>query len=259
MLRKRVIFTLIYNEGFFMQSRNFRLQKVGDINWLQKFYKFSQIAFSLDELIILNTNRGEKNMESFSKIVSSLVENTFIPIAVGGGIRSGEDAQLLFQSGADKIVLNTKLYESPELISQLVERYGSQSVVASIDYKKEGDTIQIYTQNGTNRIDKSLEEYLLYLKGLKIGEIYLNSIEKDGTGFGYDLSLVETVKKVINVPLIIAGGAGNEKHLSEALQKTEIDAVATANLFNFIGNGLPNARKYLLNLGFNIANWNDNK
>ena len=143
MLRKRVIFTLIYNEGFFMQSRNFRLQKVGDINWLQKFYKFSQIAFSLDELIILNTNRDEKNMESFSKIVSSLVENTFIPIAVGGGIRSVEDAQLLFQSGADKIVLNTKLYESPELISQLVERYGSQSVVASIDYKKEGDTIQI--------------------------------------------------------------------------------------------------------------------
>ena len=139
MLRKRVIFTLIYNEGFFMQSRNFRLQKVGDINWLQKFYKFNQIAFSLDELIILNTNRDEKNMESFSKIVSSLVENTFIPIAVGGGIRSVEDAQLLFQSGADKIVLNTKLYESPELVSQLVERYGSQSVVASIDYKKNGD------------------------------------------------------------------------------------------------------------------------
>ena len=249
MLRKRVIFTLIYNEGFFMQSRNFRLQKVGDINWLQKFYKFNQIAFSLDELIILNTNRDEKNMESFSKIVSSLVENTFIPIAVGGGIRSVEDAQLLFQSGADKIVLNTKLYESPELVSQLVERYGSQSVVASIDYKKNGDSIDIYTQNGTNRIDKSLEEYLLYL----------NSIEKDGPGFGYDLSLVETVKKVINVPLIIAGGAGNEKHFSEALQKTEIDAVATANLFNFIGNGLPNARKYLLNLGFNIANWDDNK
>ena len=149
MLRKRVIFTLIYNEGFFMQSRNFRLQKVGDINWLQKFYKFSQIAFSLDELIILNTNRDEKNMESFSKIVSSLVENTFIPIAVGGGIRSVEDAQLLFQSGADKIVLNTKLYESPELILQLVERYGSQSIVASIDYKKNGDSIDIYTQNGT--------------------------------------------------------------------------------------------------------------
>ena len=153
MLRKRVIFTLIYNEGFFMQSRNFRLQKVGDINWMQKFYKFSQIASSLDELIILNTNRGKKNLESFSKIVSSLVENTFIPIAVGGGITTIEDAQLLFQSGADKIVLNTKLFESPNLISQLVERYGSQSIVASIDYKKNGDTIGIYTQNGSNRIE----------------------------------------------------------------------------------------------------------
>ena len=97
------------------------------------------------------------------------------------------------------------------------------------------------------------------MKELKIGEIYLNSIEKDGTDFEYNLSLVEIVKKTINVPLIIAGGAGNEKHLSEALQKTEIDAVATTNLFNFIGNGLPNARKYLLNLEFNIANWDDNK
>lgn len=259
MLRKRVIFTLIYNDGFFMQSRNFRLQKVGDINWLQKFYKFNQIAFSLDELVILNASRGVKEMQSFSKVVSSLVENTFIPIAVGGGIRTMADAQILFQSGADKIVVNTSLYESPELISQLVERYGSQSIVASVDYKKRENQIEIYTNNGNDKIKKTLEEWLFYLSELKIGELYLNAIDKDGTGFGYDLSLVETVKKHINVPLIIAGGAGNEKHFSEALQKEEIDAVATANLFNFIGNGLPNARKYLLDLGFNIANWDDNK
>ena len=170
-----------------------------------------------------------------------------------------EDAQLLFQSGADKIVLNTKLYESPELVSQLVERYGSQSVVASIDYKKNGDSIDIYTQNGTNRIEKSFRRIFIILERTKNRWDLLKFYRKDGTGFGYDLSLVETVKKVINVPLIIAGGAGNEKHLSEALEKTEIDAVATANLFNFIGNGLPNARKYLLNLEFNIANWDDNK
>lgn len=259
MLRKRIIFSLIYSDGYFMQSRNFRLQKVGNLNWLEKNYKFQSIAFSLDELIVLNASKTEKNIIEFAETVSNLVNNVFIPIAAGGGIRTLEDAELLFNSGADKLVLNTALVESPELVKILVKQYGSQSIVASIDYKKVNDTFEVYIKDGTFKIDMFLSEYLEYLETLEIGEIYLNSIEKDGTGFGYDFDTISEVENNINLPLIIAGGAGNENHLIQGLQLSGVSAVATANLFNFIGDGLINAREYLINSGENIVNWKKNK
>ena len=256
MLRKRIIFSLIYSNGFFTQSRNFRLQRVGDLNWLIKNYKFQSIAFSLDELIVLNASKTEKNIIQFAETVSNLVNDVFIPIAAGGGIRTLEDAELLFNSGADKLVLNTALVESPELVRILVKQYGSQSIVASIDYKKVNDTLEVYINDGTLKIDMFLSEYLEYLDNLEIGEIYLNSIEKDGTGFGYDSEIINALEKSINVPLIIAGGAGNEYHLIEGLHMSTVSAVATADLFNFIGDGLPKARKKIIEAGINVANWN---
>jgi cyclase len=243
-----------------MQSRNFRLQKVGDINWLERFYKLQDIAFSLDELIILNVSKTEKNIDEFCETVSRLVEETFIPVAVGGGIRSLDDAEKLFKSGADKIVLNTSLYEDEKLVGALVKKYGSQSIIASIDYKVTSDfKEEIFIKCGEEKIELGLEEYLTKIKMMNVGEIYLNSIERDGTGFGYDFSLLKKIDALIDVPLIIAGGAGNEKHFSEALRYERISAVATANLFNFIGNGLPNARQFLINSGENLANWDVNK
>jgi len=259
MLRKRIIFTLLYNEGFFVQSRNFRLQKVGDINWLEKFYKFNKIAFSLDELIILNVSKNDKNLDAFCETVSRLVEGTFIPVAAGGGIRSMQDAEKLFKSGADKIVLNSALYNDEVLIENLVKRYGSQSIVASIDYKTTDGKHEVYIADGSEKISLSFDDFLLKIKNLQIGEIYLNSIDRDGTGFGYDFSLIKTTNSLVTKPLIIAGGAGNSKHFEEALKYNEISAVATANLFNFVGNGLPKAREILINNGENLADWDDNK
>jgi cyclase len=240
-----------------MQSRNFRLQKVGNLNWLEKNYKFQSIAFSLDELIVLNASKTEKNIIEFAKTVSNLVNDVFIPIAAGGGIRTLEDAELLFNSGADKLVLNTALVKSPELVKILVKQYGSQSIVASIDYKKVNGIYEVYIKDATIKIEMSLIEYIKYLETLKIGEIYLNSIEKDGTGFGYDFEIIKSLEKELNTPLIIAGGAGNENHLIEGLQLSVISAVATANLFNFIGDGLPKARIKVIEAGINLANWYD--
>lgn len=213
MLRKRIIFTLIYDKGLFNQSRNFRLQKVGSLNWLEKNYKFQHISFSLDELIILNASRQEKNMGDFAKTLSLLRNDVFIPIAAGGGIRTINDAELLFNNGADKIVLNTALLKDPGLVRKIIERYGSQSVVASIDYKDINGITNIFINDGQTLADISLTDYIKYLEELNIGEIYLNSIDKDGTGFGYDFELIQKITKNISVPLIIAGGAGNEKHL----------------------------------------------
>jgi len=255
MLRKRIIFTLIYSDGFFMQSRNFRLQKVGNLNWLERNYKFQKISFSLDELIVLNATKEKKSIEEFASTITKLVNNVFIPVAAGGGIKTMEDAELLFNSGADKIVLNSALIENPSLITSLVRRYGSQSIVASIDYKITQGISEVYINDGATKIEMSLEQYLHYLEELEIGEIYLNSIDKDGTGFGYDFDTIKSCESKINRPLIIAGGAGNESHLMEGLKLKSVSAVATANLFNFIGDGLPNARKKIIESGENIANW----
>jgi imidazole glycerol-phosphate synthase subunit HisF len=257
MLRKRIIFTLIYSNGFFMLSRNFRLQKVGNLKWLETNYKFQKTSFSIDELIVLNATKENKSIEDFASTVNNLVHNVFIPIAAGGGIRRIEDAELLFSSGADKIVLNTILSDKPEIVTELVSKYGSQSIVACIDYKKNGKYNEVFIKDGTKKIKRTLEEYLKYVIGLNVGEIYLNSIDQDGTGFGYDIQTIKKLQSKIPIPLIIAGGAGNESHLEEGITEEGVNAVATANLFNFVGDGLPNARISILKNGENIANWND--
>jgi cyclase len=257
MLRKRIIFALIYSDGNFMQSRNFRLQKVGNLHWLEKNYKFQNIAFALDELIVLNASKGEKRMLEFADTISKLVNDVFIPIAAGGGIRTVEDADLLFKSGADKIVLNSLLIQNPEMVKEIIRNYGSQSVVACIDCKLKEDVYEIFIKDGSLKIDYELSEYIDYLEQLGVGEIYLNSIDKDGTGFGFDQKLIDSVNRITNLPLIIAGGAGNESHLEHGLKIENVSAVATANLFNFIGDGLPNARKKIIVNNINIANWHD--
>jgi len=254
MLRNRIIFTLIYEDGKFNQSRNFRLQKVGDVNWLEKNYKFKEIAFSLDELMVLNASKKKKNIGDFAKVLERLVNDVFIPIAVGGGIRCMQDAELLFSSGADKLVLNGVLYTDKILVKELIKQYGSQSIIGSIDYISN----DVYINDGSKKIDMSTEKYVDYVVSLGVGEIYLNSIERDGTGFGYDFNSINNLKSKINIPLIIAGGAGNEQHLIEGLKDDKVDAVATANLFNFVGDGLPNARKKIISKGGNLAEWGNN-
>ena len=255
MLRKRIIFSLIYEGGFFNQSRNFRLQKAGNLIWLEKNYNFKEMAFSLDELIVLNASKDKKKIEEFAKTLERIVEDVFIPIAAGGGITSIDDAKLLFNSGADKLVLNSLLDNNQEIVRQIVKQYGSQSVIASIDYKTIDGNNVIFINDGKDRVDMSLRQYIEHVQNLGVGELYLNSIDKDGTGFGYDFDTIDQVANSIKIPLIIAGGAGNESHLIEGLKREKVDAVATANLFNFVGNGLPNARKKIIEENLNIARW----
>ncbi|MDC1447722.1 HisA/HisF-related TIM barrel protein [Candidatus Thioglobus sp.] len=227
------------------------MQKVGGIEWLEKNYKFKKIAFSLDELIVLNASKGEKKIFEFSKTLEKIVEDVFIPVAAGGGVRSVEDAELLFNSGADKIVINTILIEDSNLVRSLINKYGSQSIVASVDYRSD----EVFIRNGTVKVDRKLKDYLKDVELLGVGEIYLNSIDKDGTGFGYDLIQVEESVKEIKIPIIIAGGAGNELHLSEGLDLECVSAVATANLFNFVGDSLEKTRNNLLGDDYSLAFW----
>ena len=255
MLRKRIIFTLVYSDGFFFQSRNFRIQKVGNLNWLEKNYKFDKISPWIDELIILNVSRDQKNIKNFSVDIKKIVKDVFIPISAGGGVKTSEDAKQLFENGADKVVLNTILKKHPDNVEKLVSKYGSQSVVASVDYKRLDGNLRVYINNGSELLDEHLDDYLGIVQDLGVGEIIVNSIDRDGTGFGFNLEEIDEIKAIVNVPLIVSGGAGNQYHLHECLKMNGVDAVSTANLFNFVGDGLPKARKYMIEKGANLANW----
>jgi len=256
MLKKRVVFTLLYDSGSFMLSRNFRLQRVGDLSWLQTNYDFAQIAFFIDELIVLDVSQENKNIGDFCKTLKQLATGCFAPIAAGGGVRSIEDARRLLHSGADKIVINTPLFKNQILVENLAKEFGEQCLVGSVDVIKNGEEdYTVVTECGNSRLSGPASDSLLMVTKQPIGEIYLNSIDRDGTGQGYDLSLLGLLPKVCTTPIIIAGGVGNAKHLAGGFCDDRVDAVATANLFNFVGNGLQRARALLVKDGFSLATW----
>ena len=255
MLKKRMIFTLLFDNGEYALSRNFRLQKVGNLEWLKKNYVFSRISFSIDELVILNVTRGEKNEDLCRSHVRTLSEECVIPIAAGGGILNIDQAKKLLRSGADKVVINTPLYSSPELVYSLSEEFGSQCIVASVDVKNMDGDYSIWIENGSRKIEIEVKEYLLNLANMPIGEIYFNSIDRDGTGQGYLMKMLDILPDDISVPVIMAGGAGKYHHLSEGLKNDQVDAVATAHLFNFVGDGLIKARDGLIEEGYDLAKW----
>lgn len=256
MLKKRVIFTLLYDCGSFMLSRNFRLQRVGDLHWLQKNYNFSQIAFSIDELIILDVTRGERDQEKFCNHIKALSKGCFVPITAGGGIRSVEQVRSLLRSGADKIVVNSLIVINPIIIKEIALEFGRQCIVASLDVKLINKVYSVWTENGNRAQDGTLYEWLEKLIKLPVGELYLNSIDRDGTGQGYDLALLDNLPSPMPIPVILAGGAGKYHHFAEGLNDERVNAVATAHLFNFVGNGLEKSREELLRNGFELPIWN---
>ncbi len=255
MLKKRLIFTLLYKNNNFFLSRNFRLQKVGGVEWLIKNYNFAKIASSIDELVILNLSDNNSDLHKFCDHVMQITKNCFIPVSLGGGIKSIEEASILFSNGADKIVINSALFSDPNLIKEISSKFGNQSIVASVDFKIKNEDYLIYIENGTQLIEYNLTDYLKYLDSLPIGEIMLNSIDKDGTGQGFELSVINKIERFISKPFILSGGAGNEVHLLDVLVNSKINAASTANLFNFIGDGLPKARNYLIEKGCELARW----
>jgi len=238
-----------------MLSRNFKLQKVGDLNWLEENYKFSQIAFSIDELIILDVSRETRDLENFCNSIREITRECFVPITAGGGLRSIEDAAMLLKSGADKIVLNTLLYDNPKEVEKIANRFGNQSIVASIDLKQKLTDYKVFIKNGTKEIDLLAQDWIEMISKMSVGEIFLNSIDKDGTAQGLDLSMLNVVQKDFPFPVILSGGAGHHNHLLEAFKDSRVDAVSTAHLFNFVGNGLSKCREGLLDNGMCLAKW----
>lgn len=256
MLKKRVIFTLLYDRGAFMLSRNFRLQKVGDLRWLQKNYNFSNVSFSIDELIILDVSREGRDLAKFCDHVKAMTDGCFVPIAAGGGVQTLEHAWTLLRSGADKVVINSLIAGDTAPIRDMAQAFGVQCLVASVDVKKVDDRYLVFTGNGAVSTDVELKDWLARIAALPVGEVYLNSMDRDGTGQGYMVELLDHVPAQLTVPIILAGGAGKPMHLEQGLKDARVDAVATAHLFNFVGDGLSKARAYLTGNGLNMPQWN---
>lgn len=256
MLKKRIIFTLLYDNGQFVLSRNFRLQRVGNLDWLKLNYNFSHISFSIDELVVLDVSRGNKISENFCNALKQLSQGCFVPIAAGGGVLSVDAARNLLRSGADKVIVNTALYYKDSFINELASEFGQQCVVASVDVKHtEGEGYQAWSDLGRICQPGTAKSWIEYISSAAIGELYINSIDRDGTGQGYDLSLLDLLPINMKKSVIIAGGVGNSDHLGQGLADKRVDGVATAHLFNFIGNGLKNARELLISRGFDLPQW----
>ena len=160
------------------------------------------------------------------------------------------------RSGADKVVVNSVLFDDPEFVSTLAQEFGRQCVVGAIDIKQEVDgTYHVYTDNGSCQRTEPITKLLEQLPEKSVGELYLNSINQDGTGQGYDLGLLELIPHQLNLPTILAGGAGHSQHLINGLLDERVDAVATAHLFNFVGDGLKKARESVRLQDVDLANW----
>ena len=254
-LKKRIIFTLLFCKDYFYLSRNFRLQKIGDLDWLKCNYNFNNVSFYIDELIILNVSRDSGNILDFCEIIKEISKEIFVPLSVGGGVNSLDDVRNLFSSGADKVVINNNLFENTNIAKEICSLYGKQCLVASLDIKKENGTYNIYSKFGS-RNQGELNDFLSnHNKVEHIGEFYINSINNDGTGNGLDIELAAFFYSKINIPFIIAGGIGKSEHILNALSKNYINAVSTAHLLNFMGNSLEKCRNEANFQEINLAKW----
>lgn len=254
MLKKRLIFTLYFDSGSFYLSRNFRLQRVGDVRWLMDKFRFKSIGKFIDEIVILNVTRspqlGAFNDESFGDALAYLMRETFVPLTIGGALRSLDDVKRCLQLGADKVLFNTPIVTHTDLVRECVALLGAQAVIAEIDVSREGGSY-ISRLSNAQEPGLPLAEHLRRAVYLGVGEVMVNSIEQDGTGTGFDMELVRQCIG-LPVPLIVAGGAGKPEHFANILELPGVDAAATGNLFNFIGKGFERVRTHLLEQGLPV-------
>lgn len=257
MLKKRLIFSLLVSEGSFQLSRNFTLQKVGSLDWLYNCYNLDAITKSVDELVLLNVDRNQtkESQEKFLDIARKLGKKSFIPVALGGGIRSIEDAYLYMGAGADKLVLGDTLYHNHSLVKELVSIFGGQSIVAAIDYLKKDNKRIVVSSGGKQDVGLDLIQAVKQVEALGVGELIVTSVDQDGTGQGYDLEAYKEISQHVQIPLIASGGVGKFSHLVDGLLQSSISAVNTANIFNFMVNGLTDARLSIEKAGIPLAHW----
>jgi imidazole glycerol-phosphate synthase subunit HisF len=229
MVAKRIITTLMLNDGILFRSKEFSPDYRYTLNFID--------MWSVDELVLMdisrNVNFDDDKKKIFFQKIKEISKNAYVPITAGGGIRELKDIEKLLKNGADKVILNTAAIKDTKFIHHAAKEFGSQCIVICVDVKLENNNFYLMQEYGQKKSDHSLIEYLKIIQEENAGEIFLQSINKDGSLLGYDLELLDYIHKHINIPLVISCGAGNWDHVKEVLIKEYVSGASLTNIFHF--------------------------
>jgi cyclase len=248
MLRKRIIPCLDVKAGKVVKGVQFeQLRDMGDPAAHARFYNDE----GADELAILDITASREERKSLIHVIEAVADSIFIPLTVGGGISTAEDVRVLLNAGADRVSLNTRAVQRPELITEAADRFGSQCVVAAIDVKRRLDRPgwDVYIYGGKERTKRDGLEWAEEVERRGAGEILLTSMDRDGTQAGYDVELLKAVTSRLRIPVIASGGAGKLDDFVHALKDGGADAVLAASLFHSRSLTIPQLKQYLAKEG----------
>ncbi|MBO0473068.1 imidazole glycerol phosphate synthase subunit HisF [Enterococcus sp. DIV0840] len=249
MLTKRIIPCLDVTDGRVVKGVNFvDLQDIGDPVAIARAYNEQ----GADELVFLDITATSDNRETMIEVVERTAEEVFIPLTVGGGIRSVSDMKKMLQAGADKISLNSAAIQQPELIQAGAEKFGSQCIVVAIDAKKVGDSWHVFVKGGREDTGLDAIEWAKKAVALGAGEILLTSMDADGTKKGYDLALNQAISAAVNVPVIASGGCGNIADIVEVFEQTKVSAALAASIFHYGEVKIPELKEALAHNGMEV-------
>lgn len=230
MLKKRIIPCLDIKDGRVVKGIQFlELKDAGNPVELASFYSKN----GADELVFLDISATLEKRKTLAIMVTQLSKEINIPFTVGGGIQSVDDARLLLQSGADKVSINSAAVLNPELITQISDAFGSQSLVVAIDIKKIDNDWYVFIKGGTESTGILAVDWAKKVEHLGAGELLVTSMNNDGSKNGFALEITNTICKAVSIPVIASGGAGNTEHFVELFTKTEVSAGLAASIFHF--------------------------
>jgi imidazole glycerol-phosphate synthase subunit HisF len=241
-LSKRIIACLDVRDGQVVKGINFEgLRGAGDPAELARRYNREGI----DELVILDITATLERRRALADTIRAVARELFIPLAVGGGIRTEGDAAAAVDAGADKVSLNTAALNEPDLITTLANRYGSQAVLVAIDAKKEGDRFAVYVRSGQSPTDRDAVEWAREAESRGAGEILLTSIDRDGTKVGFHCELTAAVSNAVSIPVIASGGAGRLDDFVDVFTTGKADAALAASIFHYAETTVASLKRHL--------------
>jgi imidazole glycerol-phosphate synthase subunit HisF len=250
MLAKRVIPCLDVTNGRVVKGTKFLdLRDAGDPVECAKVYDRQ----GADELVFLDITASSDGRDTMISVVERTADECFMPLTVGGGIRTVHDFRTMLRAGADKVSVNTSALQRPELLTESALAFGSQCVVLAVDAKRDGPgKWRVYTHGGRNPTERDAIEWVLEAEKRGAGEILLTSMDADGTHGGYDLELTRAVSEAVSIPVIASGGAGELEHLAEVLEHGKADAVLAASIFHFGKFTVSDAKAHLASRGLPV-------
>jgi cyclase len=249
MLSKRIIACLDVRDGKVVKGVNFEgLRDAGDPATLARRYNVDGI----DEIVILDVTATVEGRQARAQTIAAVAREIFLPLAVGGGIRSEDDAAAAIEAGADKVSLNTAALERPVLISTLAKKYGSQAVIVAIDAKQQGPGYAVFARSGQAAANRDAVDWARQATDMGAGEILLTSIDRDGTKAGFDCELTAAVSDAVNIPVIASGGAGTFEHFAEVFTTGHADAALAASIFHFNEKSVSELKQFLATQGIPV-------